>query len=184
MAGSHAISKLTRTYALLLGKYEFIEREIEHVSGIDNMLREINRIDRDKREMLRQLDHIAATAKLIDPAWQRETVPPIYPRKTDQHSNMIGATTYKVLRDAGAPLRTREISRLVAEKLGVELCERELARLDRPIYAILKKRAGKTIQMSDDRPIRWSVMPRDLVRSSGQHASQAAPARQGAAPQR
>jgi hypothetical protein len=44
---SHAISRLTREYARLLGKYEFIEREIEHVHGIDNMLEEIARIDRE-----------------------------------------------------------------------------------------------------------------------------------------
>jgi|GEM_PF-2257705 len=165
MAGSHAISKLTRTYALLLGRYEFIEREIEHVSGIDNMLREINRIDRAKAEMLTKLDHLAAAAKMIDPAWRREAVGPIYPRKTDEHSNSVSMTAYRVLREAEGPLRTREISRRVAAKLGIELCERELARLDRPIHSSLRKKVGRTILVSEDRPIRWSLMPRDLVKS-------------------
>jgi hypothetical protein len=35
---AHAISRLNRAYALLLGKYELIEREIEHVNGIDNQV--------------------------------------------------------------------------------------------------------------------------------------------------
>ncbi len=184
MAGSHTIFKLTQTYARLLGKYEFIEREIEQVSGVQNMLREINRIERDKRAMLKQLDAIATTAKLIDPTWTREAVQPISPYKTDRNSKLIGITVWKVLRDTDTPLRTREISRRVAAILEMELCERELARLDPPIHTMLKSKVGKTILMSSKRPIQWSLMPRDQVRSLGKHTSLGSSAHKDAAAQR
>jgi hypothetical protein len=167
MAGSHTISKLTRTYALLMGEYEVIEREIEYVSGVRDMLREINRIEREKRVMLKQLDHIAATAKLIDPKWERERVRPVYPRKTDKHTGVISTAAYKVLREAGEPLRARQIARRAAEKLGMEPCERELKRLDVAIRAALNSKIGRTVLLVSEKPMTWALMPRDKVRSAG-----------------
>lgn len=170
---SHAISRLNREYALLLGKYEFIEREIEDVHGIDNMLDEIARIDREKAKLMLDLDHIAATAKTLDPSWQRERVRPIYPRKKVRKYGVMAKNVFAVLREAAVPLKTREIAKLVAIKIGIKPNERELARLDQGVYGLLYKKVGRTIQKTQEGPAMWALLPRSQVRSDGEFARQA-----------
>jgi hypothetical protein len=171
------VSRLAREYALLLGKYEVIEREIEYVVGPQRILDEIDRIDRDKRKMRIDLDEIAARAMKLDPRWQRERVRPVYPR--DRKPGALSKVVYGILRRTEIPLKTREIARLAAEQLGLEITQREVSRLEGAVASTLKKRVGKTIMIAEVRPIRWSVMPRDQVRSVSRHASQEALAPQG-----
>ena len=64
---SHVVSKLTKEYARLQGRYEVIEREIEYVVGVKQILAEINRIEGVKRGMRARLDQIAAAAMQLDP---------------------------------------------------------------------------------------------------------------------
>ena len=160
---THAISRLNRAYAVLLGRYEFIEREIEDVHGIDNMLDEIARIDREKAAIMAELDHIAATAKHLDPSWQRERVRPIRPKKKTGRHGKIATEIYAVLREAKAPLTTREIARKVATKLAMKTDDREMARLNSSVVGALNPRIGLTVLKVAEWPIKWVIMPRGKV---------------------
>jgi hypothetical protein len=157
------VSRLTREYALLLGKYEVIEREIEYVVGPQRILDEIDRIDRDKRKMRIDLAEIAAQAMTLDPRWQRERVRPVYPR--DRKPGALSRVVYGILRRAEIPLKTREIARLAAEQLGLEITQREVSKLEGAVANTLKRRVGKTIMIAEVKPIRWSIMPRDQVQT-------------------
>lgn len=176
---SHVVSKLTKEYARLQGRYEVIEREIEYVVGVKQILAEINRIEGVKHGMRARLDQIAAIAMQLDPRWQRECVDAIYPR--DRKPGVLSKIVYGILRKAETPLKTREIARLAAAKLGIEPIKRELLKLESAVQNALKLRIGKTIIIASEKPIRWAVMPRDQVVAAALRVSQAAPAPQGTA---
>lgn len=161
---THAITRLNRAYAVLLGKYEFVEREIEPVEGIDNMLDAIASIDREKAKIMVKMDQIAATAKHLDPSWVRERIRPIYPRKKIRKYGVVAKTIYAVLREAETPLRSREIAKIVATKLGIQVNEREMARLNSAVVSVLNPRVGLTVVKVEEAPIKWAIMPRGKLR--------------------
>lgn len=170
---SHIVSKLTKEYARLLGRFEVIDREIEYVVGVEKILSEIDRIEREKRQMRARLDQIAAITTQLDLSWRRERVRPIYPR--DRKAGVLSRIVYTILREAQMPLKTREIARLAAERLGVQPIQRELIRLENAVSNALKERVGKTIVIAAEKPIQWAVMPRAQVRSVARRVSQAVP---------
>jgi hypothetical protein len=173
---SHVVSKLTKEYARLQGRYEVIEREIEYVVGVKQILAEINRIEGVKRGMRARLDQIAAIVMQLEPGWQRERVDAIYPR--DRKPGVLSKVVYEILRRAKEPLKTREIARLAAAKLDIEPIQRELLKLESAVQNALKLRVGKTIIIASEKPIRWAVMPRDQVVATALRVSQGAPALQ------
>ncbi|HEY3778278.1 MAG TPA: hypothetical protein VGL35_09480 [Rhizomicrobium sp.] len=170
------VNLLTKEYARLLGRYERIEREIEYVVGVENILNEIDRITREKRQMRARLDQIAAIVEQLEPGWVRERVRPISPRK-----NKIGTFSkivYQILRETKKPLRTREIAWLMAARLKIKPDDQELRKLDAHVMGALRPRIGKTIIVVSEKPRQWAVMPRDQV-IAALRASQAKPALQG-----
>src|SRR5205814_3319400 len=91
---------------------------------------------------------------------------PNFPRKRHLKPGTISRATYAILRDAKIAMTTREIARVVASRLGYEKPgERDVARLEGAIYIALMDRVGTTLQIASKNPIRWSLIPRDQVRS-------------------
>lgn len=169
-----AVTQLKKEYARLLGRYEQIEREIEYVVGVENILKETARIELERYKMRERLDQIAAIVTQLEPGWVRERVRPVSPRK-NKHGTFSKAV-YQILREAKAPMKSRDISRIMAERMGIEPIQRELNRLDTFVLVVLKRRIGKTIVVVSEKPRRWAIMPRDQV-IAALHASQATPAR-------
>jgi hypothetical protein len=56
---TRVVSQLSREYARLKGRYEVIDREIEYVVGVQQILAEIDRIEGIKRQMRARLDQIS-----------------------------------------------------------------------------------------------------------------------------
>ncbi|MGH6888458.1 MAG: hypothetical protein ACREHF_04570 [Rhizomicrobium sp.] len=156
-----------------MGRYELIEREIEYVVGVEKILKEIDRIEGEKRRMRVRMDQIAAICEQLDSTWVRERVRRIVPRK-NKHGT-FSKVVYQILRQAKAPMKSRDISKIMADRLGIEPIQRELNRLDNMVMGVLKPRIGKTVIVVSEKPRQWAVMPRDQV-IAALRASQATPA--------
>jgi hypothetical protein len=173
---TRVVSALTKEYARLRGRYEVIEREIEYVVGVENILKETQRIELERFQIQKRLDEIAALVHGLDPTWVREKVKPIYPNRREHGS--FARVAYQILREAKSPLKTRDISRIAAERLGIEPIQRELNRLDNMVMGVLKPRIGKTVIVLSGKPRRWAFMSRDQA-IAALRASQATPAPRG-----
>lgn len=116
--------------------------------------------------------------ELFDPNWDPAAVRPNYPRKRHPKKGMIAKTAYGVLRDATAPMTTREVARATLMRLGYEkLEERDFASVDTTLHDAFHKRLGTTLMIVSRDPIRWALIPRDQVRP---RAKERRPANQNA----
>ncbi|EJL32219.1 hypothetical protein PMI01_02599 [Caulobacter sp. AP07] len=161
-----AIAALADKYARLNGELEVVERVAEDAVGLSAILEATARIDQRKREINEALEHIEAVIWLFDADWNPAAVAPIYPRKIKLQPGAISKAAYNVLRRAKAPMSTREIAREVAAFLDVkDLDESKMAAIDSAIAGALTKKIGKTIQVHNGPPRRWSVRPAEASRA-------------------
>ena len=166
MPGTALIKTLSAKYAKLLGELEFADRSVMDTGGgLAAFDEAIFHVGRQKREIEEKLAAIETVIWLYDPDWDPSRVQSIRPKKPVEKFGKISRTAYAILRDAKIPMTTREISRVVASRLGyVGPDERQIAGLDAAIYGVLMKRVGVTLQIAEKDPIRWSLIPRDQVR--------------------
>lgn len=152
------INALNRRYAVIQGQYETIEQECEFVTG-DALIEAQDRVESDKKLMRRVLEAIEIVARDIDPNWSASQITPIRPKERDDQTGQIMATARSVLRKEGRPMRVREIARAVASARGMGQDEASIARLDRALFAGLKRRLGKEISVEPGPPQRFFVTP-------------------------
>lgn len=165
MGISPVISMLTKKYASLLGEFEFAERAVEDAIGLDAIIEATNQIDKRKKAINDLLVAIEMVIELFDPDWDPAAVRPKYPRKRHPKKGLIAKAAFGVLRDAKAPMTTREIARAALLRLGYEkLEERDFASVDNSLYSVFQKRVGTTLMIASHNPIRWALIPRDQAR--------------------
>jgi hypothetical protein len=167
MAGTNLIYTLTTLYAKLLGELEFADRSVMDTGvGLAAFDEAILQVGCRKREINEKLAAIETVIWMFDADWDPSAIRPNYPRKRHVKPGSISRAAYGVLREAKTPMTTREISRVVASRLGnVEPDERGISRIEGAIYQALMKRVGVTLEIAEKDPIRWSLIPRDQVRS-------------------
>jgi hypothetical protein len=164
MTGTNLVKTLTTKYAKLLGEYEFAERMTEDAVGMAAIMEATNRCDTRKKEITEKLEAIETVIWMYDADWDPAKVRPNYPRKKHLKPGAIIRAGYAVLRDAKIPMTSRQIARVVAERLGYgKLEERGMMRIDNAIYNTLSSRVGKTVMIASREPTRWSIIPRDQV---------------------
>lgn len=151
------INALNRRYAVIKGRYETIEQECEFVTGAAALIEAQDRVDSEKKLMRRVLDAIEVVARDIDPKWSASQVTTIPPKRRDNQTGQIMGTARSVLRNVGRPMTVREIARAVASARGMDQNETSIARLDRALFAGLKRRLGKEISVERGPPQRFFV---------------------------
>lgn len=169
---------LERSYSLTLGEYERAEMEIEPVVGRAAMDKADLRIQSRKRvlkEKMEQLDYLLRLQ--VDPEWTPYHLTPLRPRKT-RRKGSIAKAAYQALRRASEPMKTREISREIAERLEVDASDaRALNQLDSAVRTSMKERVKDgAVEELEGRPTRWRVLSRPKwAPSNVPYASASAP---------
>lgn len=164
MAGSVVISQLADRYARLLGTYNFADRFIEDVEGLKAIQEATAQIDEYKLELKRQMAELAGSIRQFAPSYNIAAIRAIRPKRQLFANGSISRTVYAILREQNRPLKTREISKQVAERMDLPQEENVLFRFDAVVYNALIKRVGTTIRV-DGEPKEWSLIPRDQVRT-------------------
>jgi hypothetical protein len=167
MAGPLVISILTKKYAQLRGEWEFAERTVEDAIGLKEIIAATQRSDERKRTIEDQLAAIETVIWLFDEKWDPAAVRPLTPRKKHWTRNVISRAALRVMREAGNPMSSREITHAIVARLSYgKLEEREMARIDNAVFVALDTRVGSSVLKVGAKPIRWSLIPRDQVRST------------------
>jgi hypothetical protein len=165
MTGPLIISMLSKKYAQLLGEQEFAYRTVEDANGLKEIVAATQRADERKRQIDDILASIETVVWLYDPKWDPSGLRPLAPRKKHWTPSTISRAALKILREAGEPLTTTQITHRIAVRLGLPKFEgREINRINTAVNTTLNQRVGSTILRSNESPIRWSIIPRDEVR--------------------
>lgn len=165
MAPPLIVTMLSKKYARLLGEQEFVYRKVEDAMGVKAIVAATQRGDQRKREIDDILAAIETVVWLYDPKWDPSGLRPLTPRTKHWTRSTISRAALKILRDAGEPLTTTQITHRIAVRRGLPKFEgREINRINNAVHATLNDRVGSTILRSDETPIRWSIIPRDQVR--------------------
>lgn len=166
MAPPLIVTMLSKKYAQLLGEQEFVYRRVEDATGLKEITAATQRADERKREIDDILAAIETVVWLYDPKWDPSGLRPLTPRKKHWTPNTISRAALRVLRLAGEPLTTTQITHRIAALLGYDRFEgREINRVNTAVVATLSCRVGSTIIRSGANPICWSIIPRDQVRT-------------------
>ena len=165
MAPPLIVTMLSKKYAQLLGEQEFAYRTVEDANGLKEIVAATQRADERKRQIDDTLAAIETVVWLYDPKWDPSGLRPLTPRKKHWTPSTISRAALKILREAGEPLTTTQITHRIAVRLGLPKFEGcEIHRINTAIYTTLNPRVGSTILRSSENPIRWSIIPRDQVR--------------------
>ncbi len=79
MSDRIVLSRLTREYAILRGKFNDAERAVETVVGIRAIREAWIEIESTKRLLKRKMDQIEGTIRQFDPTFEGERVKPLRP---------------------------------------------------------------------------------------------------------
>jgi hypothetical protein len=162
MSSKHDIRvKLERDYAITLSEYERAELATETIVGLAALEAADKRIQAKRRvlkEKMARLDYLLRLE--VDPEWTPHHIKPLHTFKRERQGE-ISKATFRVLKSAKEPLRTREIARLVAADLGVAMEERQISKVGAAVYGALKSRlkTGEVQQIADT-PVRWLAVKR------------------------
>lgn len=167
MTGSPFLAQLERRYAITLGEYEFAERPTEKIVGLKALAQADVRITAEKVKLKARLERIADTIRrLYEPDWTPGHIQPVRPQGTVRRAGELSKKAYVVLRDAKAPMTTREVTKIVVAGLGlVNPDSRAVDIIHNSLHATFGRRAkdGEIVR-HEGKPIRWSVAsvrPRD-----------------------
>ena len=153
-----AIRALKDKLARTKGELETAEQAVEDMHGLDAIMDAWRQIDERKKVLRKAIYHLVAVIQLWEPEFTPIAVAPIQPRVREYGNGTISQEAYAVLRDADRPLKTREVSRLVAARLGRDLDERGVARLDIAISAAFASKLDRgLIAVSATQPKKWRL---------------------------
>ena len=154
------LSRLTRDYAILRGKFNDAERAVEPVFGLRAIREAWIEIESTKKLLRRKMDQIEGTILQFDPSFEKESVKPLRPpAPTRRAPGAITRPALVALRKAGRPLTSREIAKIIAPTLGIEAPDnRSLGRLSSAINNVFDKYVlrGRLILVAEN-PKRWAL---------------------------
>jgi hypothetical protein len=162
LASKHIVSQLVKRYAKLLGTHDAADRYIEGFHGVKAIREATERIDEYKVELRRQMSEIAGSLRQFEPSFKIASIRPIRPKQQQFAYGSISKIIFETLREEARPLKIREISRVVAEKMELPLEEAVLLRFDKIAYLVLNYRAGTVFRGEGD-PMQWSILGTDEV---------------------
>ena len=155
---SIALRALKDKLARTKGELETAEQAVEDVHGLDAIMDAWRQIDERKKGLRKDIYHLTAVVRMWEPTFNPVTVEPLLTRSRHSANGTIAQEAYAILRDADRPLRTREIARQVAGRLGTDLDVRTLARFDSAIYsAFTAKLERGLIAVSPTKPLKWRL---------------------------
>jgi len=150
--------KLERDYAICMSRYERAELATETLVGVKAIAEADRRIQAERRvlkEKMAKLDYLLRSQ--VDALWTPHHLTPLHTHRPGRQG-AISKSAYRVLKAATEPMPVRAIARIVAEDLGVEATEREIARLDVAIHGSMKRRlADGEVEKVEGKPTRWRV---------------------------
>jgi hypothetical protein len=153
------VKTLTRKYAHLRGEYDYAEREIEDVFGLDAIDTATARILKRKKEIHHQLDAVETVIHIFDPTWDFTRVRPIRPQVIVNKNGALLQAAYEVFRERNnIPMSVYQIARAVAVKLGfADPDSNQVGRFASKLTnAFMRKRDGVLI-MLEGLPRRWML---------------------------
>jgi hypothetical protein len=152
-----AVGTLTDKYARLKGELQIIEKLAEDANGVAEIDEAIGRVDKRRSEIEDALMHIEEVIWLFDKNWDPAAVRPIRLQRVKFQPGAISKAAYDVLRQAGRPMSTREIAKVIAPILGIDdLTETTLAPIDIALASNLPRKLD-SILMEPGPPRMWSV---------------------------
>lgn len=140
MADPHVITALNAKYARLTGELRKLTRQADQVRA--------------------DIAHVEATIRLFRADWDEDQVKPIGPIKPSRWSRRGQGirTALDVLREANAPMTTREIATRALAAHGIVMPNgKALSAVAGTLAACLERRAGKGVTMIEGRPKRWKL---------------------------
>jgi hypothetical protein len=142
MAESLVLSGLKKEYARLAGELKAIEARAV--------------------EIKEALPHLRATIKMFSEECDVDEIRPVVPRKANKwfEPRQCSRVTLDVLRDAKAPMTTREIALEVMRRCGIEAdSPRTIKGVTFGVYDALRMREGHSVQPVDTNPRTWRITP-------------------------
>ena len=100
---------------------------------------QIERMQRDMRELVSAIDHIDASIRLFDPTVDLEDIKPRLPPRHSAFRGEVSRIVLKTLRTAGKPLPVSEITLHV-------IAGRGLSPDDKPFARVLSRRVGACLR--------------------------------------
>src|SRR6202012_3015255 len=98
---------------------------------LDAIIEATHQCDKRKKDIDNKLEAIETVIWMFDAEWNPATVRPNYPRKKHHKPGTISRAAFAVLREAKQPLTTRQIAKMVVERIGMSKPdERELSRIE------------------------------------------------------
>jgi hypothetical protein len=158
MSDRIVLSKLTREYAILRGKFNDAERTVEPVVGLHAIREKWIEIESTKRLLKRKMDQIEGTIRQFDPTFEGERVKPLRPPPpTKRAPGSISRPALAALRKAGQPMTAWEVAKVVATSLGLEAPDsRELSRISNMVSTTFDKYVLKgQLTLAAENPKRW-----------------------------
>ncbi len=161
MGRPHVISQLTKRYARLLGEYKSAERQSETaltLAEMDEAYYQIGKIQEDRR---RKMGQIAGALLQFDPDFAICRIKAAKPQPAKR--KVYALHIYSILQTSDAPMKTRDIAKIVAARLGLT-GESNIAIIEARVYGLLMPKVDRTIRLDTEGPMRWSLINRDQVR--------------------
>lgn len=165
------LSKLTREYAILRGKFNDAERTVETVVGLHAIREKWIEIESTKKLLKRKMDQIEGTIRQFDPTFEGERIKPIRPTSpTRRAPGSISRPALAALRQSAQPMSAWDVAKIVAGSLGIAAPDsRELAKISVGVNNTFDKYVRKGhVKLVDGNPKRWA-----LASASFREASQA-----------
>lgn len=165
---SPILVKLEREYAICMSRYERAELAVEPLVGRAMIEAADKRIIAERKVLKEKMDKIDYLIRIqVDPEWTPHHIVPLHAHQKGRQGQ-ISKAAYRVLKAASGPLSTRQIARLVAPMLGVEVDrnENEISRIDNAVASALKKRcADGMVELIEGKPRCWLVRRKKWVSS-------------------
>ena len=149
---------LQRKYALMAGE---LKEKAGEVVRIQTLFEQLPALSGRAQRQERLLECAEELLKEIDPAWTPDKVKPLRPNvhKAPIALGRISKTALDVLREANAPLTTRQVADALLTREGVgEVDSQARQRVINSVDTTLRAKTGRVVQSDDGWPKRWSVI--------------------------
>lgn len=154
--------KLERDYRIAMSQYERAELAVETIIGVKALAKADEAIQARKRVLKEKMERLDYLIRLqVDPEWTPHHLTPLHIRRK-RPKGSIAKAAYQALRQAAQPMKTREISKTIADQLGVDVGDvRALDKLDNAVRTSMKERVSDgVVEEVDGKPTRWQVQSR------------------------
>ena len=153
---------LLRKYRAWLSEKSVLNRQIEAIEKANATLQE-KRDRSDRVDLL--LDSVKTIMSEVSPTWKSDEVKPArqHARSLPFEPTEITRWSLEALRDAEAPLRTRDVTDKVVARKGLDAGDKELVdRIRSSVDGVLRSMKKRNyVGMTNDWPARWFIIEPD-----------------------